>query len=84
MTRGHYLPINGTKLDVVGIWSETMSNKIDMANRVVIPKLTFSVRSPLVEAGEKKPTKEISVMINVGTTRLTRKCNGFRCINKYA
>lgn len=54
-------PISGTNSDVVGIWSETISIRIDIARSVVIPKSIFSVRSSLVDAGVKKPVIETAI-----------------------
>ncbi len=65
------LPISGTTFDVVGMLSLTMRSSSDIESNVVIPSVTFSSRSPLVEPGEKKPTNEMSVIMSVGTTRFT-------------
>lgn len=61
-----HLPIKGTVDDVVGMLSLTISSKMDIANNVVIPKLIFSLRSPLVDAGMKNPRLLITDMIRVG------------------
>ncbi|KFD53182.1 hypothetical protein M514_05892 [Trichuris suis] len=72
------------KSEVVGISSDTISNKMDIANRVVIPRVTFSVRSPLTVVGEKKPNIEMKLMIMVGIMRLTIVNSGFRLMTKSA
>jgi hypothetical protein len=64
------LPIRGTNVDVVGIWSDIMSKRIDMDNRVVIPSEIFSFLSPLADEGVKKPTMEMRVMMQLGIIRL--------------
>lgn len=55
-SRASIVPMSGTEVLVVGIWSATMSNKIDIASSVVIPRLTFSCLIPAVDPGVKKPT----------------------------
>jgi len=63
------------KLDVVGIESDTISRRMAIANNVVMPMLTcvqrvevytaqrtFSLRSPLVDAGMKKPNMATNVI----------------------
>ena len=48
-----------------------MSIKILIARRVVMPKLIFSVRSSLVEAGVKKPVMATMVIMEVGIIKFT-------------
>ena len=43
------LPISGINVEVVGIWSDTISIKIDIDSNVVIPKETFSSLMPLAD-----------------------------------
>ncbi len=47
---------------------------MDIARRVVIPRLTFSVLSPaaLADDGMKNPTTAMILIIAVGTTRLAK------------
>ena len=80
------MPISGMKFDVVGMASLTISSRMAMARSVVMPRFTcsvldcalfvaartFSRRSPLVDAGMKKPTMATMVIIDDGSTRLTR------------
>ena len=44
--------------------------RIDIANKVVIPKFIFSVRSSAVDAGVKKPVIATNVIIEVGRIKL--------------
>lgn len=60
------------KVEVVGIWSDTINIRILIESSVVIPNETFSSLIPEAEEVVKKPIIAMRVMIEVGMIRLTR------------
>lgn len=49
-----------------------MSKRMDIARRVLMPRSTRCVRSPVVVEGMKKPTIAMRAMITVGMTKLEK------------
>lgn len=63
-----FLHMIGISFDVTGIAEDMVSMRMDMLSNVVIPRVTFSIRSPFAVEGENIPMKATMHIMYTGIT----------------